>query len=278
MKTKTLINGISGNQISVFDRGFQYGDGVFETIALQKGRLLFWDEHLKRLIMGCKRLSIPVPDTNLLFREAQILSSGVDKAVIKITISRGVGERGYQQPDPVNITRVVSLHEAKKYPKSNWIDGVNVIICNSVMGSNKQLAGIKHLNRLEQILARNEWSDMNVAEGIMRDNSENVIEGTYTNVFMVSNGEITTPRLENCGVEGVMRNIVMKLITSTPSCKVSACKVSDIKLSELLSADEVFLTNSLIGIWPVKKIDEVPFSVGPVSQLLWKKLQTSFCR
>jgi len=274
--TNTLINGLPGDQISVLDRGFQYGDGVFETIALQKGMLLYWDEHLRRLRKGCERLYIPVPDTNLLLQEAQTLCSGVDKGVIKIIISRGIGGRGYQQPDPVKLTRVVSLHSAKDYPQSNWIEGVNVIICNSVLGSNRQLAGIKHLNRLEQILARNEWSDENVAEGIMLDNSQNVIEGTCTNVFMVSKGEIITPQLENCGVKGIMRDIVMKLIAATPSCKVSACKVSEIPLSQFLNAEEVFLTNSLIGIWPVKKLQNVALSVGPISQLLWKKLQTSF--
>jgi len=272
MEIKTLINGVSSNQISVLDRGFQYGDGVFETIALQKGQLLFWDEHLKRLISGCKRLGLPVPDKHLLQHEAQILSAGVDKAVIKITISRGVGGRGYQSPDPINITRVVSLRGVRNYPKENWLVGVNVIICNSIVASNKQLAGIKHLNRLEQVLARNEWSDIDVAEGIMLDGNANVIEGTSTNVFLVSNGKITTPRLENCGVEGVMRNIVMELITASQR----SCEVREIKLGELLGADEVFLTNSLIGIWPVKQLDKVRFSVGPVSQLLWKNLQTHF--
>ncbi len=272
-KTNTLINGILTNQVSVLDRGFQYGDGVFETIALQQGELLFWHEHLKRLIEGCKRLYIPVPDVSLLLCEAQTLSAGVDKGVIKITISRGVGGRGYQLPDPVKATRVVSLYAAKDYPKSNWIDGVDVIICRSILGANKQLAGIKHLNRLEQILARNEWSDANVAEGIMLDNNGNIIEGTFSNVFMVSNGEVITPRLENCGVDGIMRNIVMDLIAADSA----SCRVSDIKLGDMLDADEVFLTNSLIGIWPIKKMDKVRFSIGSVSQLLWEKLQASFC-
>ena len=270
--TNTLINGVSSDQISVLDRGFQYGDGVFETIALQKGVLLYWDEHLRRLRKACERLYIPVPDTSLLLHEAQTLSSGVDKGVIKIIISRGIGGRGYQQPDPVTLTRVVSLHNAKDYPQSNWIEGVNVIICDSILGSNKQLAGIKHLNRLEQILARNEWTDVNVAEGIMLDSGNNVIEGTCTNVFMVSNGEVIISSLENCGVEGIMRDIVMKIITATPI----PFKVSEIPLNKLLSADEVFLTNSLIGIWPVKKIDNISLTVGSISQLLWKKLQSSF--
>ena len=270
--TNTLINGLPGDQISVLDRGFQYGDGVFETIALKNGMLLYWDEHLKRLIKGCERLYIPVPDTNLLLQDAQTLCSGVDKGVIKIIISRGLGGRGYQQPDPAMPTRVVRLHSTKNYPQSNWVDGVNVIICESVLGTNKQLAGLKHLNRLEQILARNEWSDVNVAEGIMLDSHNNVIEGTSTNVFIVSDGEILTPDLENCGVEGVMRAIVMKIIASTQF----SCKVSEIPLSKFLGADEVFLTNSLIGIWPVKKVDNVALSVGPISQLLWKKLQNNF--
>jgi len=269
---KTLINGVSGNHISVLDRGFQYGDGVFETIALQNGRLLFWDEHLKRLILGCQRLHIPLPDTNLLRHEAQILGVGVDKAVIKITISRGVGGRGYQAPDPINVTRVVSLHGVKNYPKENWVDGVNVIICDTILASNRQLAGIKHLNRLEQVLARNEWSDLNVAEGIMLDGNANVIEGTCTNVFVVSKGIISTPSLDNCGVVGVMRNIIMDLMAASQQ----SCQVTDLSLGELLHADEVFLTNSLIGIWPVKRVDKARFSVGPVSQLLWKKLQTHF--
>jgi 4-amino-4-deoxychorismate lyase len=263
----TLVNGEYKEHVEISDRGFQYGDGLFETIAVNNGQAVFFDRHLDRLQAGCHRLNIPFPGIELLVLEAKALCQDSAKAVLKLILTRGSGGRGYRQPDVIQPTRVLSLHPFPSFPDSSpgiftcdyEEQGIAVRFCNTRLGLNPALAGIKHLNRLEQVLARAEWIDPAIQEGIMLDLNDHVIEGTMSNLFYVKNDALYTASLALAGVAGVMRGIIMALSAEhhLPVIEHRFTK------EELLSADEIFISNSIIGIWPINKIANTRFSVGP---------------
>jgi len=244
-----LINGKIDNCVASSDRGLQYGDGVFETIAIKNGESEHWYEHMARLTEGCRRLNIPPPDTLQLLAEAQKLYAGKEQAVLKIIITRGSGGRGYRSPDKVMPTRILSVHPWPSHPSNYVHEGIHLHLCATQLSSQVALAGIKHLNRLEQVIARNEWHDPDISEGLMLDGNGNVVEGTMSNYFAVVNNELLTPMIVDCGVAGIMRSHIIK----QASLHNIVVRESSIKLDELFLADELFICNSIIGIWPVRK-------------------------
>ena len=288
----TLINGSPTTCIDVHDRGLHYGDGVFETFAVRNGIPALWDMHMQRLILSCQRLNFPEIDPALLWRETISLlqsnaksgSSGVAQGVLKIIITRGSGGRGYRAPSSSaaltkgGTTRILALYPWPEYPATFWSEGVAVRVCATRLGRNPALAGIKHLNRLEQVVARSEWDDGDVPEGLMLDTQGNVIEGTMTNLFVVCNGQILTPDVSQCGVAGVMRGWVL-------ACARAAgipAAITALTLDTVTAADEVFVCNSVIGLWPVRKISdlsditECSFQVnGPITLGIMAKLRDS---
>ncbi len=259
-----LLNGERRHCIEVSDRGFQYGDGLFETIEVLGGKPLFFTQHLKRLQKGCERLLIPPPDLALLAAEAAQLCAEADRAVLKIIITRGSGGRGYRQPDPVVPTRLLSLHPFPVYPDYLQADGIVARFCRQRLATNPALAGIKHMNRLEQVLARAEWRDDDVYEGLMLDYNDHVVEGTMTNLFFVKNEVLHTPDLSNCGIAGIVREIVIDLANRNNIVVLE----QQFEKQCVLEADEVFVTNSVIGIWPIKRIDRQCFNLGRITRLI----------
>ncbi|MGR9100412.1 MAG: aminodeoxychorismate lyase [Gammaproteobacteria bacterium] len=259
-----LINGVLEHCISADDRGFQYGDGLFETIEVDNGRCIFLERHLKRLRRGCHRLTIPFPEKKLLESEIGYLIRDNQKAVIKIIVTRGSGGRGYRRPEPTAPTRMIRLYPYPVYPEHFFESGIAARFCTTCLGRNPSLAGIKHLNRLEQILARSEWNSDDYQEGIMTDSDDNVIEGTMTNLFMVKKGALLTPRLNRCGVSGIAREIVIQLAKKYGLPVFRAT----LKPVEIFAADELFLTNSIIGLWPVRRLDHIPFTPGKITRFL----------
>ena len=257
-----LINGLETNHIGINDRGFQYGDGLFETIEIQGGKPIFLDQHLVRLAEGCIKLNIPKPDRSLLADEIFQCCKQAKQAVLKIIITRGKGGRGYRLPETIQPTRVISLHPFPDYPKSYQDEGIVSRFCETRLGLNPALAGIKHLNRLEQVMARAEWDDPVVQEGIMLDINNQIIEGTMTNLFYVRDGITHTAALKFSGVAGVVRGIIIQIANRNNI----ALTQHDYGKEALLNADEVFVCNSIIGIWPVKKIGEVTFPVGNITR------------
>jgi 4-amino-4-deoxychorismate lyase len=261
-----LLNGEESDHITINDRGFQYGDGLFETIAVIKGRPIFLEQHLQRLVADCSKLNIPKPDLNLLADEVYFVSKQAKQAVLKIIITRGSGGRGYRQPDVIQPTRVISLYPFPEYPVAYAELGIKLRFCDTRLGLNPTLAGIKHLNRLEQIMARTEWDDPAIQEGIMLDINNHVIEGTMTNLFYAKGNEIFTASLHAAGVAGVTRAIIKNLIAEHDLSLIE----HDFDREVLLSADEIFVCNSIIGIWPVKQIGNLQFAVGSLT----KQIQT----
>ena len=252
-----LINGKPGDHITSSDRGLQYGDGLFETIAIKNGECEHWYEHMSRLTDGCQRLQIPAPNAQQLLVEAQQLCSDKAQAVLKIIITRGSGGRGYRAPDPVEATRIISIHPWPSYPDENITQGIRVHLCDTKLSHQPALAGIKHLNRLEQIIARNEWDDPSINEGLMSDIDGNVVEGTMSNYFAVINKELVTPEILDCGVAGIMRSHIM---AQAILHEISVCE-RKVKLDELYDADELFICNSIIGIWPVRQLANHSYNV-----------------
>lgn len=257
-----LINGRETDQLPVLDRGFQYGDGLFETIHILAGKLQYWPQHMERLSDGCRQLKIPFPELSVLQSEAESLCGGMSQGVLKITITRGMGGRGYAADESAKETRVLASFSAPQYPKECWSEGVTVKLCKTRLGLNPALAGVKHLNRLEQVLARSEWNSSEVHEGLMLDINDNVIEGIMSNVFSVRAGELYTPDLSLCGVKGIMREQIIKL------AKQLGITVNEtqMNLDTLYQSDELFLCNSLIGVWPVRKLESHMFTLGPISR------------
>lgn len=264
MKTRCLINGEPGDTITVSDRGFQYGDGLFETIAVYEGTCEFWDRHMQRLLRGCERLCIPTPDPEILKAEATRLVKGQERTVLKIIITRGTGGLGYQPPQSVQPTRVLQLSGWRDQPAIYTDTGVQLRICHQRLSRNPTLAGLKHLNRLEQVMARSEWDAPEIAEGLMLDDLGQVIEGTFTNIFLIKDGALITPAIDHCGVAGILRGVIMELAAS---CDID-CRQQTVLPEHLLNADELFVTNSLIGIWPVRAVDHQQFIPGPVTREL----------
>ena len=269
MAIKNLINGKFVDELVAHDRGLHYGDGLFETITVENMQLLCWDEHLKRLERGCIKLNIAVPDKNLLKNEVSALINTESQGIIKIIISRGQGGRGYKILENIAPTRIISLYPWSYQYDQNSSSGVKTRICKYRYAKNPLLAGIKHLNRLEQILARSEWNDDSIAEGIVMDSENYIIEGTMSNIFCIIGKTLYTPDLSACGIEGIVRGKIIEL-ASNLKFNVEIKKMS---LGFLMNAEEIFMCNSIIGVWPVNIIDETKFSKHKKTQNIIKTLQ-----
>lgn len=264
----TIVNGEIGDQVSINDRGLLYGDGCFETIAVQQGKLLLWDRHIERLTTGCNRLGIDVSQViDLLVDEAQDIVRGSDRAVLKIIITRGIGERGYRVSKKVKPTRILSISSWPDFEKNYRDEGIAVRLCDTRLSDNKALAGIKHLNRLEQVLARSEWND-EFQEGFMMNGAGDVVEGTMSNIFVQIGSEVVTPKIESCGVSGVMRHVILDELTSTDI----VCKQRSINPELLYGADAIFICNSIIGLWPVTSFEDKNFPITDLERKLQKAI------
>jgi 4-amino-4-deoxychorismate lyase len=267
-----LINGAPTRQIEVADRGFQYGDGVFTTVAVKRGIPLFLSLHIGRLQRDSATLLIPFPAEELLSREAHDLSHGCADGALKIQLTRGAGGRGYRLPETPVMTRVLSLHPAPASPSNLGDGGIRLTLCKTRLGLNPALAGVKHMNRLEQVMARAEWQASDIDEGLMLDSEGNVVEGTMSNLFIVRGRRLYTPLIDRCGVAGIMRSIVIDC------ARENGIELAEIRLrlDDIRQADEVFLTNCLIGLWPVRRFEDAYFTVGPVGRAVagWIKAKT----
>ncbi len=269
-----IVNGENTRFLDIADRGLQYGDGIFTTLSVQEGVAIFLDRHLARLQADAMRLNIPFPGHAVLTEEVLRIGDIHPRCVLKIMLTRGAGGRGYRCLEQSYGTRILSAHPKPDYPKSIRESGVQARFCDIRLGLNPRLAGIKHLNRLEQVLARAEWGDEGIREGLMLDHEGFLVEGVMSNVFLARDGLLRTPLLERCGVAGVMRGLVLE---SAPLLGL-AVEEARILTEEALSADEIFLTNSVIGLWPVSLLDGKKFPVGSITRLLTRRIDDMAAR
>jgi 4-amino-4-deoxychorismate lyase len=251
--------------VSPLDRGLQFGDGLFETIAWRRGRPRFLSLHVERLSLGCQRLHINLGSIGPIQREIRGALAGADTALIKLIISRGEAvARGYGWTGKESATRILLRYPWPPEDATAQSEGVRVRIARMRLGENAALAGMKHLNRLEQVLARSEVPADDAPELLLFSSSGQLVSGTMSNVFIVQNGRLRTPRVDLCGVAGVMRRVVLREAAKagivTEECALSA--------TDLSAATEVFLTNARIGIWPVRAVDERPVAPGDTTRRL----------
>ena len=246
-----LVNGEATDRISSSDRGLLYGDGLFETMAVVDGKVPLWQLHIERLQLGCQRLKLECPPLEVLQGEVQQLTKNVERAILKLMLTRGEGGRGYAAQAAATPTRILQRHPWPDVPRANWETGVKAIFCEQRLAQQPALAGIKHLNRLEQVLARAEWQDSRIQEGLLADNDGNIIEAVSHNLFLVNGEAVATPDLRYSGVAGVMREKILSMLQSK-GCAVQICAITH---QDLLSADALFLCNSIHGVWPICELD-----------------------
>lgn len=257
------VDGCLAEALPLKDRGLAYGDGVFETIAVKAGAPLLFDRHLQRLETSCLRLGIPL-DLAVVRAEMIRFAAQLGDGVMKLIVTRGDSQRGYGPAPDAQSRRILQAGPAPSYPAVHAEQGVRLFPCRTRLAEQPLLAGIKHLNRLEQVLARAEWQDSELAEGLMRDVSGRVIEGVYSNLFLVREGRLMTADLGRCGVAGVMR---AELLDQARQLGI-AVDIRDLDLSDLEQADEVFLCNSVYGVWPVRGLERLNWSIGPLTRKL----------
>lgn len=261
-----LVNGIATDRASVLDRGLALGDGLFETVAVRDGRPRHWAEHGERLADGCRRLGLPLPDLEQLRAEAERARGTDADGTLRITWTRGPGPRGYAPPARPQPTRVVAW-----FPGLPATPGRPLALrwCDTRLGENPALAGLKHLNRLEQVLARAEWDDPAIDEGVMCSSSGEVIECTSSNLFLVQAGRLRTPALERCGVAGVVRRRVLALATEA----AIPVAVEPLSPDDVRAADELFVTSATRGIAAVGRLGELAWTApGPCTRRLQQAL------
>lgn len=249
----TWIDGVASAHVPADDRGLQYGDGLFETILLRRGTARFLDAHLERLTLGLARLGITLNDADSLRADvARAVALAPPLAVLKIIVTRGSSpKRGYAPVDGSPARRIVSLWPATS--TDALVSGVALGIAHARAATSSALAGMKTLNRLENVLAAAE-----IAEGefdvIMVDAAHRVISGSSCNLFTISGGRLVTPRVDTAGVAGVMRGIVLREAARLGI----ASELRDLTLEDVTGADEVFVTNARIGVVPVTRVGEHP--------------------
>lgn len=250
-----LVDGQKGGQVDPLDRGLNYGDGLFETIAVLEGRPRFLDWHLERLAGGASRLGFTAPDAALLRREISAVTFGT-RCVVKLIVTRGSGPRGYRPPQHALTRRIVGAWDWPQ-PPASAAAGARVGWCRTRLGRNPTLAGVKHLNRLEQVLARAEWDDGAMDEGLMCDEGGRVISATQANLFAKIAGRWVTPRLDQCGVAGIMR----RAFTAWQVERGNPVEERELARSDIESASALLLTSALAGGWPVRELDGRPIAV-----------------
>jgi len=268
---RKFVNGVEGGSVSVDDRGLQYGDGLFETMGATNGRVRRFQSHMARLTESCHRLGMPAPPVDLIETDCLRALEGFGAAVVKLTLTRGPGPRGYPPPFEPSLTRIV-VSTAQQVSESEASRRLTLRVCETRLGRNPRLAGMKHLNRLEQVLAGAELRDPPVDEGIVRSTDDRVISATAANVFLVRDGALLTPQISDCGVAGVMREVVLRAATSLGL----EVMVGDYTLDDLARSEECFLTNAVRGIRPVGRVEGVNnFAQGEVTSRLRDAIETA---
>jgi len=263
------VDGAASGLLDARDRGLHYGDGLFETIACRAGRARFLDLHLERLTHGCARLGILLPDIAQLTAQISELAATQPACIIKLIVTRGSATaRGYGAHGDEHSRTVLLQYEWPPEDPACWAQGVSVRTARGRLGENPALAGLKHLNRLEQVLIRGEWTDPAIAEALVFSSSGWLVSGTMSNVFLVREGRIMTPAITGAGVRGVMRRIVMREAQRTGLAVIETM----LDAAALAAAEELFLTNARMGIWPVRSLDGTTRAVGPVTRQLQQSL------
>jgi 4-amino-4-deoxychorismate lyase len=247
----TWINGRISTKVDCRDRGLQYGDGVFETMRVRRGQIRLLEYHLERLDLGCRQLEIAGPSSTVLRRELARIAALRSEGVLKLIVTRGLGRRGYRPTGRERCTRILALHTLPNSAVAEERTAARVRLCTTPLGLNPRLAGLKTLNRLESVVARGEWNDARIWEGLMQDVDENIVCGTMSNLFLRKGSTLMTPMLDRCGVAGVMRRWILATAADLKLC----ANERRLGWQDLSEAEEVFMSNAIVGLKSVAVIE-----------------------
>ena len=258
------VDGEPQPHIPAHDRGLQFGDGLFETLAVIDGRIAHWPRHRARLQRGCRTLELPEPAWPALEQELHQAAAGQGRAVLKLIHTGGSSSRGYARPATPAPRRVLLRSAWPARLERHSPTGLRLAWCRHRLSSQPRLAGVKHLNRLDQVLARRELQGADIDEGLVCNQAGRVIEGVASNLFLVREGALHTPLLEDCGVAGVMREHIME----TAAAAGIAVHETRLDPADVHAAEELFLCNSLMGLRPVTRLADHCYEPGPVTRRL----------
>ncbi|MDH5656744.1 MAG: aminodeoxychorismate lyase [Spirochaetia bacterium] len=264
---KYLVNGIPNAEIFPFDRGLHYGEGIFESMYAAGKSIPFLDEHLNRLMKGCRALNFPEPERTILQKEIKSLLSE-ENSVIKILLTGGDSGRGYLSPEKPDIRRILFRYKAPKNRKIYQDNGVKLAFLKRTLSCPENLNNIKHTSRLEHVLARNEIRDAEIYDGILSDKNGFIVETTSSNLFWITQGTLFTPDLKTCGLKGILRNFILK----TANEEKIFLQEGAFRQKDLLGADEIFITNAVMGILPVSAVDAQEYSKREITRRLQSHL------
>ncbi|MSR09780.1 MAG: aminodeoxychorismate lyase [Gammaproteobacteria bacterium] len=254
------INGRASRHVDVSDRGFTYADGLFETVAIRAGTPRFLDLHLDRLLTGCGRLSIAAPTRARLAADLKATVRDIPHGVLKVFVTRGPGPRGYALPDSPTTTVAWGTGESRAQPSLP----IEIRWCETMTSANPATAGLKSLGRLEQVLARAEWQQPEIAEGLMLSTEGQLVGGTASNVFLVTGDRLLTPVVHRAGIAGVMRRVVVEAAMGAGIPFLE----TQLSPADVRNATEVFVTNALTGIRPVRQLGAQNWGTGPITRHL----------
>ncbi|QYK03309.1 aminodeoxychorismate lyase [Shewanella psychrotolerans] len=270
------VNGARQETVSAFDRGLAYGDGLFATMRCTKEGVLFIDTHMARLTQSAKRLGIQwQPSIEL----KQLIASLVQQEhksfngdfCLKLLLSRGVGGRGYQPPEKAATTEVISFHPIPSHYRQWQSTGIALQTSNMRLALQTRLAGMKHLNRLEQVLIKAQILGEGFDDWLVLDTQNTIIESSMANLFLIKNSQVVTPSLHLSGVAGVMREqLIYWFIESGFDIDIRP-----VTYSELGEFEHVLLSNSLFGVVGINRIDQWFFSPSELIQKIIRTLSLS---
>ena len=273
--TEWFRDGRPCDALPAHDRGVQYGDGLFETVAIRNGAPRLWNYHVERLQCGAARLGLAVPTESALRVELdgalEQARTDTDRCVAKLLMTAGAGPRGYRRSSDTPVTLLTGISDSRRPADACYRDGIDLRLCNTRLAIQPQLAGMKTLNRLEQVLARNEWHEDSVFEGLTLDTDGRLICGTMSNVFLIIGQQLITPAITRCGVSGVMRRHVLALLDDADV----DFRVRDVEVDELRAADGVFISNSQVGLLPAKRCGSSSWQPHIVFRKLTRMLRES---
>lgn len=265
MKNLVCVNGSfvpeARAKISVFDRGFLYGDGIFETLRAYKGRIFRLDAHLERLFRGGRIIKLSIPGKK---REIEGLiytlldKNNLKEAYVRLTVTRRAESFGLDPGRKSSSDLVIIARDFIPKPQSWYKRGIKAVTVKTKQNEFSPLAGIKSLNFLNRIMARLETKERRADEGILLNTRGRITEAAASNIFLVAKGRLLTPSLENGVLSGITRQAVLEL---APELGLKIAE-TDVLPSALKKADEAFLTNSLIELFPLIEVDGKPVGRG----------------
>ncbi len=271
--TVIWLDGVQTSKLPLPDRGLEFGDGLFETLLVRDDEPLYCELHLERLQRGCQTLAFP--DCTLAIREylrlatAEIAVRGWRWSALRLTLTRGAGPRGYVPPEDaipriiISVTHLDQTSPRMAIPAALGLASVR-------WPTQPLLAGLKHLNRLEQVLAAREYHMAGLDEAVMLDQQGRLVSVVAGNLFLVLGGQLLTAPLNNCGIAGTRRDLIKQ--RWAPALGL-AVQEETLTTAQLEIADEAFYSNSLLGLRPVASFGQRTWTSHTICEALYRQYQ-----